>query len=282
MAQDVNVAPRRGKHAAHAKTDRARLSSSLPTVGPLDEQGAPRPIGVDPQSTGAFSRIASGEGATVETRDNIGRISPDSTSSWRRTGLGDDMRLTGRNRPRVSGRSQGGADGTPSLMAQLREHWLIMVAAGLMIVLGLLFLRSCLVAPSDGPDPQQGAQQTQTAADGTLTYQGTTFSLRRQDDGTYALVGQTPDAQSGETYMQLSGTPVQLVLYNGAIIIPENLDGSWDVLAYTVGTGSVGAQVVDADERPVGGSGQIVKVELSGSNLLVTDDAGTTTTVSLA
>ena len=72
----------------------------------------------------------------------------------------------------------------------------------------------------------------------------------------------------------------QLVLYNGTIIIPESLDeGRWDVLAYTVGSGS--SPVVDEDGNPVGGPGSIAKAELKGSSLLVTDDAGKVTTVSL-
>ena len=80
--------------------------------------------------------------------------------------------------------------------------------------------------------------------------------------------------------MQIPGKPAQLVLYNGTIIIPESLDeGTWDVLAYTVGSGS--SPVVDEDGSPVGGPGSIAKAELKGSSLLVTDDAGKVTTVSL-
>lgn len=51
------------------------------------------------------------------------------------------------------------------------------------------------------------------------------------------------------------------------------------MLAYTVGSGS--SPVVDEDGNPVGGSGSIAKAELKGSSLLVTDDAGKVTTVSL-
>ena len=77
------------------------------------------------------------------------------------------------------------------------------------------------------------------------------------------------------------GTPVQLVLYNGALIIPENLDGSWDVLSYTIGAGALPTQVMGPDDNPVTGEGSIDSVKLSDPNLVVTDSSGKTTNVAL-
>ncbi|MBP3885560.1 MAG: hypothetical protein J6D54_11590, partial [Olsenella sp.] len=79
----------------------------------------------------------------------------------------------------------------------------------------------------------------------------------------------------------LEGTPVQLVLYNGALFIPENFDGSWDILGYTMGAGSLPTQVVNASGEAITGKGQISSAALSGSNLVITDSSGATTTVAL-
>lgn len=273
--------PHRAQRRGRGRGSRSRLASSLPVVGPLDEQEAPRPIGVDPAQTGAFARIDASQGATVETRDNIGKISPDSTASWSRTGLGAEMRLRGARRPRVASRSHAKEPDPHTLVDQLKERWFIVVAA--LIVLGISFvlLRGCIESANKVSEQVgQPPQQTQTSAEGSVTYQGTVFSISKQDSGTYALVGRRENSASGDAYMQIPGKPAQLVLYNGTIIIPESLDeGRWDVLAYTVGSGS--SPVVDEDGNPVGGPGSIAKAELKGSSLLVTDDAGKVTTVSL-
>lgn len=180
--------PDRAQRRGRGRGSRSRLASSLPVVGSLDEQGAPRPIGVDPAQTGAFARIDASQGATVETRDNIGRISPDSTASWSRTGLGAEMRLRGARRPQVASRSHAKEPDPHTLVDQLKERWFIVVAA--LIVLGISFvlLRGCIESANKVSEQVgQPPQQTQTSAEGSVTYQGTVFSISKQDDGTYAL-----------------------------------------------------------------------------------------------
>lgn len=265
----------------HHAVGRSQLASVLPVITSSDEQDAPRPIGVDPEATGAFQRISAGQGATVETRENVSKVSPDSTASWSRKGLGAEMRLRGSRRPQVQDRSRDGEDDR-SLGQQVKEHWIILVALVAVIVVGGFLLHGCLSSVQDTGTGDTGeVQQAQTSADGTVTYQGTVFSLAQRDDGSYVLQGHPASSSDNETYMEFTGEPVQLILYNGAIIIPENVDGGWDVLAYTIGSGSVGSQVVDANGNPVGGSGKISSVELHEKDLLVTDESGSVTRVSL-
>ena len=284
--------PHRAQRRGRGRGSRSRLASSLPVVGPLDEQEAPRPIGVDPAQTGAFARIDASQGATVETRDNIGKISRTGDLATR-----DEngwLHMVGRAHRMIN--TAGELVAPPSVERALRtleavsdalvvglpdERWGQVVAA--LIVLGISFvlLRGCIESANKVSEQVgQPPQQTQTSAEGSVTYQGTVFSISKQDEGTYALVGRRENSASGDAYMQIPGKPAQLVLYNGTIIIPESLDeGRWDVLAYTVGSGS--SPVVDEDGNPVGGPGSIAKAELKGSSLLVTDDAGKVTTVSL-
>ena len=71
----------------------------------------------------------------------------------------------------------------------------------------------------------------------------------------------------------LPGTPVTLVLYNGIIVIPENLaDGTWDIMAYTLGSGW--SQLMDSTDSARSGQGTISAASLDGSNLKITTDQG--------
>ncbi len=265
MSQHTSgAAPRHGRHAAGNPQSAARryvprASYDLESDSASAEQDAPRPIGVDPAQTGSFQRISAGQGATVETRQNVSKISADSTSSWTRVGLGDEMRLQGTHKPTVRRRE-----------ARYKTNRKLFVGLGVAVALvlalgGVLFWRA--LSSSRGATTQQEQAQGQTDVGGTLTNRGTTFALRKQESGRYALVS-WPEGGSAQTvYFELEGTPVQLVLYNGALIVPENLDDSWDLLAYQIGGGSVETQVTDADGNAVAGGGSIEAVELQGSSL---------------
>ncbi len=260
---------------ARPSRDRLRNLPQIDTGG--SEQDAPRPIGVDPAVTGSFRRIDVGEGAKVETRDNVRTISPDSTSSWTRTGFGEEMQLQGRNKPRVRNRET-------KIKTNKRLNIGIAIAAAVIILLAILAFNGIISHRPSAEQTDSGqVEQTQTGSDGSINYNGTVFSIRQGDDGKYALVG-SPEGSSTSsvnTYFEFEGTPVQLVLYNGAIIIPENLGDGWDVLAYTMGAGSMSTQVTDSNGNAVTGSGQITDVKLDGSNLLITDSTGQTTTIAL-
>ena len=308
MAQDTVPSAPRGRHAAHAQRP-ARASqaqgrparskdaaaerptqdtagggrnvraSSVPVVDTTDEQDAPRPIGVNPSETGSFQRISASEGARVENRDNVGSVSADSTSSWSNVGMGAQKRMGKAHRPLR--RKEAPVDRPMNG----RMRWIIALLAVLVLAILFFLLRGCLDSKQTQAPEQTQVEQTQTTPAGSIEYRGTTYSIEKQDDGTYALVGRTDASTDATVFMQFDGKPIQLVLYNGAFIIPENTSDGWDVMAYTIGSGSVGSPVVDADGDPVGETGHtIASVELKESEgtMLVTDDAGTVTTVALA
>ena len=308
MAQDTAPSAPHGRHAAHeqrparaaqtqgdparpqdasatrpaqdaAQGRRGVRASNVPVVDTADEQDAPRPIGVNPSETGSFQHISASEGARVENRDNVGSVSADSTSSWSNVGMGAQKRMGKAHRPLR--RKEAPTDGPMSG----RMRWAVALLAVLVLVILFFLLRSCLDAGQTEAPQQAQVEQTQTTPAGSIEYRGTTYSIEKQDDGTYALVGRTDSAADATVFMQFDGEPIQLVLYNGAFIIPENTSDGWDVMAYTIGSGSVGSQVVDADGEPVGETGHTISsVELKESEgtMLVTDDAGTVTTVALA
>ena len=297
MAQDTAPSAPHGRHAARAQRParasqtrerpaqgadqggRGVRASNVPMVDTTDEQDAPRPIGVNPSEPGSLQRISASEGARVENRDNVGSVSADSTSSWSNVGMGARKRMGKAHRPL---RRREAADGRPM---GGRMRWIVAPLAVLVLVILFFLLRGCLDAKQTDVPEQAQVEQTQTTPAGSIEYRGTTYSIEKQDDGAYALVGRTEGATDATVFMQFDGEPIQLVLYNGAFIIPENTSDGWDVMAYTIGSGSVGAQVVDADGEPVGGTGHsISSVELKESEgtMLVTDDAGTVTTVALA
>ena len=85
-----------------------------------------------------------------------------------------------------------------------------------------------------------------------------------------------------EPVFELPGTPVALVRTADTLLVPENVDGGWNVACYVIGGHSSGiTYVVDAEGNPAGGSGEIESVELDGTTLRVTA-GGTTTDVALA
>lgn len=300
-ASGSSSAPRHGRHAAGsggarpsrastrqqaapvaqrfpgADERRANLREALPVIGSdSTEQDAPRPV-LDPAATGSFRRIEVGEGATVENRENVSRTSPNSANLRGRAGLGGDMRLHGAHAPQFE-RHETKVRGDRRIIIPIALLVVALLCGG-----AFLFQRIMTFKPAE--TSQQEVEQTQTAIEGAIEYRGTRYYLKQNDTGGYDLVSQSASSTSGSstTLFTLSGTPVQLVLYNGALVIPENLsDGSWDVIAYTMGAGGLPTQVVDADGNAVGGQGELVSVSLEDPNLVVTDSSGSTTTVALA
>lgn len=263
------------QHAAHDNR-RAQLRDSLPLIGDdFSEQAAPRPV-LDPAATGSFQRIEVGQGATVENRSNVGKISPDSTASWRRTGLGSEMRLQGAHAPRVAHRET-------KHHSDRRFVVLIILLAGILCGAGAYLVHGLLGVHK--PQGSSNTEQVQAAANQTIEYRGTAYAVRQTDTGSYEVSSRPVDADqdAATTLFSLAGNPVQLVLYNGAIIIPENLaDGTWDVVAYTMGAGGLPTKVVDSQGNPVSGQGKITKVSLEAPNLVITDEQGTSVAIALS
>lgn len=266
-------APRQPRISQHPRTNDTGYVPQTVPVATSSEQDAPRPIGVDPTATGSFQRISAGQGATMETRDNVEEI-VDHTSSWHAI-PSDERRLQGSNRPAVKSR-QTRTRGN-------RKLFIGITVAVVVIVVAALLATGSLLGPkgSTGGSGQPTTEQTDSA--GTVTASGTTYALRQQSDGKYALVSWPEGSASDDptVYFEFDGSPVQLILYQDTIIIPENTDSGWDVIAYTMGIGSVGTQVVDEQGNPVQGQGQIQSAQLVGTTLTVTDSTGASTEVNV-
>lgn len=291
-----DLTPRHGRHAAHDGSPRAprRVAGARPgshfagattsnyqhyartntfESDEIGEQDAPRPV-LDPATTGSFQRIEAGMGATVENRSNVSRISPSSTASWSNMGGAAGNRLQGRNRPQVESRA-------PKAKTNVKVFAVIGVGAAIVVAVVLL-VAGTLLRPSNKSQGSTVVEQTQTDASQAISYRGISYKLEAQQDGKYALVGYAEGAKDGTVYFTFEGTPVQLVLYNGALIIPENLGDSWDVLGYTMGAGALPTQVVNAEGEAITGKGKIAHVELASPNLIITDEAGAKVTVPLS
>ena len=124
---------------------------------------------------------------------------------------------------------------------------------------------------------EHNSGQEQVGTDGTVSYAGETYALSQAADGTWSLVN-----AAGDALIALEGTPVALIRTADTLLIPENRDGSWDVVSYVIGGHLDGiTYVVGPDGNPAGGSGDIESVELDGTTLRVTA-GGSTTDVALA
>ncbi len=240
----------------------------------MAEQAAPRPV-LDPAATGSFRRIDASMGAKVETRSNVETLSADSTTSWRRSGYGSERRLSDAYRPQTQRRE-------PQTHANRKLIAGIAAAVVVVLALGGYLLGGILSGGTAKTTKTKQVEKTVVAADQSIRYRDATYSLRKQDDGTYAIVSAVAKGEGLQVMSTVPGTPASLVLYNGTIVVPENLDGNWDVYACTIGMGTPASPVVDSDGKAVGGSGTIKSVKLSQQGIAVTTDSGDTTSVTLS
>ncbi|MGN8689289.1 hypothetical protein ACTND8_05215 [Atopobiaceae bacterium HCP3S3_F7] len=198
-------------------------------------EGMPQPI--DVSKTGPFERIGSDEGAVFDK---------DGTEA-----------LGSRQRVKLD----------PKVVA------ILVVGAAAVIALGF-FLFAKLTAKPAEPQQEEVVEQTQSSVAEPISYRGNTYALAQADDGSFSLVVSGGGADSKTDLGKLAGTPVAFVLYDGAFVVPENLsDGTWDVAAYTIGSGW--SVIVDQDGNECKGSGTIRSASLAGSSLEMETDSGT-------
>ncbi|MCI1665997.1 MAG: hypothetical protein LKI25_06490 [Atopobiaceae bacterium] len=240
-------------------------------VGPDIASEAPRPIGVDPAETGSFTKLGSGEGAVIPTRDNADAAADAARSSLRST---RSERISGRHRPETASHEQ-------NLQVDKRLFIGLGIAAVIVIVVVCLLVKNAYDSTSTPATTSSQIEQTQVSADQTISYGGYTYGITTADDGAYAFTRTAEGSSSPLTLFELTGTPVSVVLYDGSFVIAENNDGSWDVMIYVMGDGSVASQLCDSSGDAVGGDGTLSSATLDGSNLTLVDDQGKTTSVTL-
>lgn len=298
MSQD------RSRHSAHfAPTPRGgrheRGEKSRPS-GHASARRAPEPRAPRPErqrpvrlasESDQIATIGAGQGAQVTTRHNAAQVA-------------DQAR---RNAERRYAQRHPEARPAPSGPRRSRLNVVLLVVAAV-LVLALVFVLGTLInsalfpseQASDTPATDQtlhlteseqqlqqeqdahDAGQEQVGADGSVSYDGQAYALSQADDGTWELVY----ADSGETVCRLGGTPVALLRTGGTLLVPENVDGGWDVVCYVVGghTALDGEPTyVMAGDQRAGGTGTISAdgISFDGSSLHVTDDTGSTTDIAL-
>lgn len=157
-----------------------------------------------------------------------------------------------------------------------RTMVLLIVAAVLVVVLGVALLVRALNS-SATTKAGQTVEQTVVGAADTIDYLGVSYALVERVGG-YALA----ESKNGGQFVSLGDIPGEaaaLVLFDGTLIIPENLsDGGWDVLAYTIGSGW--SKIMDQDGNEQAGKGTISEARLDGSTLRLVVD-GTSADVPL-
>lgn len=204
---------------------------------------APRPVDAASVERGAFAHLEEGEGAVAAS----------------------------------SRRGAGKASAREEEAPQVNKRMLAIIVAGALAVIAVvvvLFVR-VLDAPAPVAEESTEAEQVAVARDETITLRGNTYELE-QVEGTYVLV-EVREGDGGQrvTLGEIAGEPAGLMLYDGAVIVPENLaDGTWDVLSFTIGSGW--SQIADQEGNALGGSGTIEEASLEGSSVLLTVDGAQT------
>ncbi len=208
------------------------------------ESSAPRPVDDRLVSQGNLQQLEEGQGAVQATRD-----------------LGNAQR----------------AQGNAAQPLSKRTLVIVLVVGAAVIALVVFLMIRALSGPVPNSDSGTGAsseiEQTTVAADESISYRGSTYLLVETAKG-HALAETRAESNDKLTMLgEFDGNPVSLVLYDGALIIPENLpNGSWDVVAYTIGSGW--SMILSQDGNAYGGTGVIGEAKLDGSTLhLVVDGA---------
>lgn len=152
------------------------------------------------------------------------------------------------------------------------------------VFIGAYFIMKPFIEKPAAPQAEADMPQQQVAPEVAIEYRGMKYYIQEKDDGSHVLSAKAINSSQDDAseLAQIKGKPIQLILYNGALLIPENLsDGTWDVLAYTFSPESVPSPVVDAQGAPIVGTGELVKAELRDPHLVVTDANHKETSISL-
>ena len=232
---------------------------------------SPQPVHVDP-STGPFEKLKAGEGALITTRANHAEGAE--AALGKHGGKGASKRLSGAHKPQVEANR-------PKIKTDKRIIAGLTVAAlAVIAALGFVFWRAM---GSTGAATPETSIVEQAAIDPSesFNYGGYDYALTQVNGAKHALTRTASGASEPLVLMELEGTPVAMILYKGAFLIPENLENSWDVMAYTLGDGSMPSRLVDSTGSDFVGTGMLVSAELEGNRLVLVDDQSRTVTTPL-
>lgn len=161
---------------------------------------------------------------------------------------------------------------------------LLGIAVAALIVVVLIVVMSCgaLNSSTSAVDEAATTQaQTSVSAGESVTYHDYTYALEQDTEGSWTLTV-SGGAESTILYT-FEGTPVSLVLAGGKLYAPENLEGNvWDIVCYMAGDGGSPYKMLNEDGSEKTGSVLLVSAALDGTNLVLTDDSGATTSIALS
>lgn len=170
--------------------------------------------------------------------------------------------------------SRGGRKPDGSQPMDKRVIALIIVGALVAIALMVSLVVGIFSASQTARDVSQTVEKMAVGFNESISYRGAAYELVEGDKG-YQLVERSESSDGEQVVLgDLDGTPVCLVLYDGTLLVPENLkDGNWDVMAYTIGSGW--SNLMGQDGEPCGGKGTITEGQLESTSLrLVVDGEG--------
>ncbi len=267
--------------------------------GHYTQQGSPstNAPGAAPAPGQNITTLHAGQGARVTTRKNAAqaaeqaRVNAEKRFAKRHS---SDQLTASANKARGRKRPATATAQTAQGPERTRKNIFILVGGAFLVLVLLVLVVGCvagLFGPSQdqaeqGDQPQSAWQQEQqqvtTTADDSVVYQGMTYTIEKQASGNYGVVRQDANGSgTATTVFEIEGEPRALILYNSVLVIPENRNGNWDVVSYVIADGSLPAYVMTMDGNEAGGSGSIESATLDGSNVIVKDSNGNTTSVAL-
>ncbi len=227
-------------------------------TGPLTSSEAPRPIDVDPAVTGSFSTIKSSEGALITDRTTAGDAAE---------------RVRAHRRGAPSHGEPARVSRTPAIIVA------VLVGVFALAAFGLLW-HFLMQAPATAITDR--VEETAVAPGQPITYDGYNYMATQQENGQWAFVRTSFTSADPLVRFLFDGTPVEVVLYNGMFLIPQNLDGRWDVVAWVMGDGSEPTKLMGEDGQPMGGEGSVESATLDGETLELSLSDGSTQSIPLA
>ena len=234
----------------------------------------------------SITTLSAGEGAQVTTRKNAGEAATRARANAGRRSAA--KRLKGDSRPSY------GTKRSDSTEIDRRQIIILAVSALVVVaILGILLSRAFnSLAPAQG-DAQQTQQSEQSQSSGGMVteeagimglsakYDDATISVEKRGDGTYGIMATGADATNPILLFTVPGEPAALLVEGRRFIVPENVDGGWDVFMFTWGGEDAAARLMNADGTAFSGSGTVADAHVDGGVLTIMDSTGETAQLSL-